>query len=179
MRVGFPLRNPRRLGNSVCVAALTTGFLIRPAALPAQEAGIAVGARAPAVVVHDLDGNPVDIGRFIGKKPVLLEFWATWCERCEELLPRVRAAHAAFGDRVEFFGVNVAVNQTPDRVKRWVADNKPPFTTLYDDQGTSTRAYSAPTTSYVVVVDRAGKVAYTGTGGTQDISAVLRAVTDR
>jgi thiol-disulfide isomerase/thioredoxin len=159
------------------VAALvaTAGAMIGTP-LRAQESGIAVGSKAPAVVVHDLDGKPVDLGAFIGKKPVLLEFWATWCERCEALLPRVRAAHAEFGDRVEFFGVNVAVNQSPDRVRRWVKSNTPPFRPLYDDEGTSTRAYEAPTTSFVVVVDRAGKVAYTGTGGTQDISRVLRTV---
>lgn len=138
-----------------------------------------MGAKAPAVAVHDVDGKPVDIGQYIGKKPVLLEFWATWCERCEALLPRVRAAKSTFGDKVEFFGINVAVNQTPDRVKRWVEENKPPYRTLYDDEGTSVRAYNVPTTSYVVVVDRTGKVAYTGTGGTQDISAVLRTVADK
>jgi thiol-disulfide isomerase/thioredoxin len=154
---------------TIAVAALAGPVL-------AQESGIAVGSKAPAVVVHDLDGKPVDLGAFLGKKPVLLEFWATWCERCEELLPRVRAAHAEYGDRVEFFGVNVAVNQTPERVKRWVQSNTPPFRPLYDDEGTSIRAYEAPTTSFVVVVDRAGKVAYTGTGGTQDISRILRTV---
>jgi thiol-disulfide isomerase/thioredoxin len=155
---------------------LVAVLIARPIPARAQEEGIAVGAKAPAVAIHDLDGKPVDIGQYIGKRPVLLEFWATWCERCEALLPRVRAAKAAFGDKVEFFGVNVAVNQTPDRVRRWVDENKPPYRTLYDDEGTSIRAYKVPTTSYVVVVDRTGKVAYTGTGGTQDISAVLRTV---
>jgi thiol-disulfide isomerase/thioredoxin len=155
---------------------IAAAVMIAGTPLQAQESGIAVGSKAPAVVVHDLDGKPVDLGAYIGKKPVLLEFWATWCERCEELLPRVRAAHAEFGDRVEFFGVNVAVNQTPNRVKRWVQSNTPPFRPLYDDEGTSTRAYEAPTTSFVVVVDREGKVAYTGTGGTQDIARVLRTV---
>jgi len=174
--LAFAPRHARGSPGSLGVLALTAALLLAASPVHAQEDGLAVGARAPAVVVHDLDGKPVDIGQFIGKKPVFLEFWATWCELCEELLPRVRAAHAEFGDRVEFFGVNVAVNQSPDRVKRWVEANKPPFTTLYDDQGTSTRAYAAPTTSYVVVVDRTGKVAYTGTGGTQDISAVLRTV---
>ncbi len=159
--------------------ALIAALIARAIPARAQEQGIAVGATAPAVAVHDVDGKPVDIGQYIGKKPVLLEFWATWCERCEALLPRVRAAKSAFGDKVEFFGINVAVNQTPDRVKRWVEENKPPYRTLYDDEGTSVRAYNVPTTSYVVVVDRTGKVAYTGTGGTQDISAVLRTVADK
>ena len=150
--------------------------LLAPPSVSAQEDGLAVGSRAPAVVVHDLDGKPVDIGRVPREEAGAPGVLGHLVRACEELLPRVRAAHAEFGDRVEFFGVNVTVNQTPDRVKRWVETNKPPFTALYDDQGTSTRAYAAPTTSYVVVVDGAGKVAYTGTGGTQDIAAVLRTV---
>jgi thiol-disulfide isomerase/thioredoxin len=153
--------------------AVSAALVAAPAALHAQEDGLAVGSRAPSVVVHDLDGKPVNIGQYIGKKPVLLEFWATWCELCEQLLPRVRQAHARYGDQVEFFGVNVTINQNPARVRRWVESNNPPFHTLYDDQGTSTRAYAAPTTSYVVIVDRSGRVAYTGTGGTQDLSAEL------
>ena len=145
--------------------------------LSAQESGILVGSKAPAVMVNDLEGKPVDLGRYIGKQPVLLEFWATWCELCEELLPRVRAAQAAYASKVEFIGVNVTVNQTRDRVRRYVDSHQPGFRTLYDDQGTSIRAYKVPTTSYVVVIDRAGKVAYTGTGGTQDLAGVLRQVT--
>src|SRR3982750_4923184 len=81
--------------------------------LAAQESGIAIGSRAPTVQVNDLDGKPVALNRFIGQKPVFLEFWATWCELCEQLLPRVKAAQAAYGDKVEFIGINVTVNQTP------------------------------------------------------------------
>jgi peroxiredoxin len=145
----------------------------------AQEAGIAVGTRAPAVTVKDLDGTPVNLADYLGTKPVLLEFWATWCEVCEQLLPAVRKAHAEFGDRVEFFGVNVTVNQTPARVRRYLEEHRPPFRTLYDEEGVSTRAYLAPTTSYVVVVDGAGRVAYTGTGGAQDLAGVLGHVVAR
>jgi thiol-disulfide isomerase/thioredoxin len=154
-------------------------FVLLTGTLPlvAQESGIAIGAKAPAVTVSDLDGHPVDLGQYIGKKPVFLEFWATWCELCEELLPRVRAAKATYGDRVEFIGVNVTVNQTRDRVRRYLEKHEPPFTTLYDEEGVSTRAYQAPATSYVVIVDRLGKVAYTGSGGAQDFDRVLRRVT--
>ena len=164
----------RRWWTALGAMALLSAGAIRAGA---QEAGIAVGSRAPAVVVKDLDGRPVDLGAYIGHKPVLLEFWATWCEVCQALLPRVRAAREEFGDRVEFFGVNVAVNQSPERVRRYVAEQQPPFRTLYDEAGASTRAYAAPATSFIVIVDRAGKVAYTGTGEAQDLAAALRAVT--
>ena len=159
------------------VAGMAVLMTLGSRALGAQESGIAVGTRAPAVVVHDLDGKPVDLGQYIGKKPVFLEFWATWCTNCEELLPRVRTAQAAYGSKVEFIGVNVTVNQTPARVRRYLETHRPPYRTLYDDQGTSTRAYQVPATSYVVIVDRAGKVAYTGSGGTQEFDGVLRRVT--
>ena len=152
-------------------------FMFDTNSVRAQESGIAVGADAPAVTVQDLEGKSFDLGQYIGKKPVFLEFWATWCELCEELLPHVRAAKAKYGDRVEFIGINVTVNQTRDRVRRYLEKHKPPFRTLYDEEGTSTRAYQAPATSYVVIVDALGKVAYTGSGGTQDFDGVLRRLT--
>jgi thiol-disulfide isomerase/thioredoxin len=156
-------------------AVLLSSTIVRSG--QAQESGIAVGSRAPAVEVHDLEGKPVALSRYLGKKPVFLEFWATWCELCEQLLPRVKAAKSAYGDQVEFIGINVTVNQSPDKVRKYVDKHQPGYLVLYDDQGTSIRAYQVPSTSYVVIVDREGKVAYTGLGGTQEFDAVLRRVT--
>jgi peroxiredoxin len=158
-------------------AILLGGALAAP--LAAQEEGVGVGARAPVVQVHDLDGHPVDLGRYLGKQPVFLEWWATWCENCAALLPRVEAARAEVGDSVAFFGINVAVNQTPDRVRRFLEKTAVPYRTLYDDEGVSTRAYGAPATSYVVIIDRDGRVAYTGLGADQDFLPVLRRVAAR
>ena len=80
------------------------------------------------------------------------------------------------GDRVAFFGINVAVNQSPERVRRFLEKTAVPYQTLYDAEGVSTRAYAAPATSYVVIVDRDGRIAYTGTGGDQDFLPALRQV---
>jgi thiol-disulfide isomerase/thioredoxin len=155
---------------------LTLGLLALLGVVPAvaQETGLEVGRLAPAVAVRDLEGKSVDFAQYLGKEPLFLEWWATWCEECDALLPRVRAARAEVGDRVRFLGINVAVNQSPERVRRYLESNDVPFRTLYDDEGTSTRAYAAPTTSYVVIVDRSGRVTYTGTGGNQDFLGALR-----
>jgi hypothetical protein len=48
-----------------------------------------------------------------------------------------------------------------------------PFTVLWDGQGAAVRAFQAPATSYVVVLDADGKVAYTGIGGDQEIERAL------
>jgi len=68
--------------------------LALPPALRAQDVGLPIGTRAPAVVVADLDGKSVDLGSYVGKQPVLLEFWATWCPLCKALEPSLTAAHA-------------------------------------------------------------------------------------
>lgn len=145
----------------------------------AAQQGVTVGSRAPAVVIGDLEGRPVDLGRLNGRQPYVLEFWATWCSVCEELLPRVKAAHAAYGDRVAFYGVNVTVNQTRERVRRYLDRHAPPFVTLYDEQGVGARAFDVPITSFIVVVDGQGRVAYTGTGADQDIEAAVKRVAAR
>jgi thiol-disulfide isomerase/thioredoxin len=152
---------------------LLAALVLLPASLTAQD-GVKVGSRAPAVVVNDLDGRPVDLGKLIGTKPLFLEFWATWCESCEALLPRVRSAQAKYGDKVEFIGVNVTVNETPDRARQYLAKHQLALRPLYDTEGASIRAYQVPATSYVVIVNRAGTVVYTGMGGTQNFDGALR-----
>ena len=140
----------------------------------AQELGIAVGATAPAAAMQTLDGKAANLAQYVGKTPVVLEFWATWCPNCKELEPAIAAAHKAYGSRVKFVGVAVSVNQSAERVRRHLARHKMPLEMLYDHEGNATGAYDAPATSYVVILDRAGKVVYTGLGGKQDIVGALR-----
>ncbi len=161
----------RGLAAGAVLALVTAG------SLRAQgDAGIKVGSVAPVMSVNDLDGKPVNLGQWIGKKPVVLEFWATWCENCEALLPRFQQARKLTGDKVEYIGVNVTVNQSPARVRRYMEQHDVPFRVLYDDEGASTRAYQAPATSYVVIVDAAGKVVYTGVGAEQQFEPALKRV---
>lgn len=167
------IRNRWARRTALLVAA---SALIVPRLSAQDEAGLKVGTKAPIVAVNDLDGKPVDLGTWIGKKPVLIEFWATWCGNCEALLPRFQAAKKEIGERVEFIGVNVTVNQTPEKVRRYMSQHDVPFHVLYDDKGTSTRAYLAPATSYVVLVDASGNVVYTGVGADQEFEPALRRV---
>ena len=159
---------------TIGLALATWCIALSGGVLAAQDqVGIKRGVDAPVVQLEDLDGNTVDLGELIGKKPVLLEFWSTWCENCEALAPSMERAHQEFGDRVEFFAVAVGVGQKPRNIKRHLEDHPVTYEFLYDRRGEAVRAYSAPTTSYVVIVDATGRVAYTGVGRGQDIEKAV------
>lgn len=156
--------------------ALCVVGLVAAPALPVcgQDIGLPFGTTPAAAQVEDLDGNAVDLARWVGKGPVVVEFWATWCPVCEALFPKLEAAHRRYGDRVTFLVVAVAVNQSPRSIRRHLERHPIPFATvLWDRGGDAVRAFDAFTTSYVVVLDAAGRVAYTGTGEDQDIAAAL------
>jgi thiol-disulfide isomerase/thioredoxin len=157
------------LGASLVVAAAAL-----PTLLGAQESGIEVGTQAPPAALETLDGKAANLAQYVGKTPVLLEFWATWCGNCKELEPQIKALHAKYGKQIKFVGVAVSVNQSPALVKRYVARHGMPGDQLYDRRGNATGAYDVPATSYIVMLDRAGKVVYTGLGGDQKLEAGIR-----
>jgi thiol-disulfide isomerase/thioredoxin len=139
--------------------------------LHAQEAriGIERGSTPAGLVLADVSGGEIDLGEFFGSDPVLIEFWATWCENCEALHPQLLEAHERFGDRVRFFAVAVAVGQSERRVRSHLEKHPVPYPTLWDARGEAVRAFEAPATSYIVILDGEGRVAYTGLGRDQDV----------
>jgi len=160
--------------SKLSLAALLAAVSLGSTPALAQDLGIEVGAQAPAVTVQSLDGKQVDLARYIGKTPMLIEFWATWCPNCRELMPTLLDAEKKFGKKVKFVALAVAINQSPERVRRWLVANPMPHDTYYDVDGKAAGAFDAPATSYVVVIDKTGRVVYTGLGGKQDLEAALK-----
>ncbi len=140
----------------------------------AQESGIPVGTHGPGASVATLDGKRADIASYVGKSPVLIEFWATWCPNCKELEPALLAAQRKYASKMKFVGVAVSVNQSPARVKAYVAKHGIRHDILFDSKGSAAEAYDVPATSYVVILNSKGTVVYTGLGGKQDLEAAIR-----
>ncbi|MDE3127260.1 MAG: TlpA family protein disulfide reductase [Gemmatimonadota bacterium] len=159
----------RRAAVALAVAALAAA----PAAAQ-DDVGLPVGTRAPNPAVFTLDGQPANLGAYLGKTPMLIEFWATWCPNCRELRPTMDAMAAKYGKQIQFVGIAVSVNENPARVKAFVAKYHLPGINFFDTNGDATDKYAAPATSYVVVVNRAGRIVYTGVGGKQDLEAAIK-----
>ncbi len=157
----------RTLASAALLAVAATGAT-------GQELGLPVGTEAPAAALETLDGAAANLSSVIGGgKPTVIEFWATWCSNCRELEPTMEAAYARYRDRVRFVGVAVSVNQSDERVRRYVAQHLSGFSHFYDRRGNAVEAYDVPATSYVVVLDGEGKVVYGGLGGKQDIEGAI------
>lgn len=164
------------------MAMLALGAVALPGAARAQDehVGLAAGTAVRPVRIQDLDGRVADLAPYVGgrHKPALFEFWATWCTNCAALEPRMRAAFQRHGSQVDFVVVAVGVNQSAASVKRHVAGHPlPAARVLWDGEGAAVRAFDTPATSYVVILDGQGKVAYTGIGPDQDLEAALARVT--
>ena len=152
---------------------LLAAAILAPQVARAQDTGLPLGTAAPSAMLQTLDGKTVDLAQ-VAKGPAVIEFWATWCENCEHLLPAMKKAAAAYGERVTFVAVAVSVNQSPKRVQLHVAKHGVPGVQLFDTKGEATGKWDVPATSHVVVLDRRGRVVYTGVGGDQDIEAAIR-----
>jgi len=166
-------RRKRGIGGVLLAAALLALAAAPGARAQDDDVGIPVGATPVAPKIQDLSHNTVDLAKYVGHGPVLLEFWATWCPICRELQPRMTAAYDKYGKKVTFLAVGVAVNETPASIQRHLTDHPVPYQVLWDSGGNATRAFLAVATSYVVILNAKGAVAYTGTGSDQDLDGAL------
>jgi thiol-disulfide isomerase/thioredoxin len=167
----------RSLARVLTAASLALALFV-PAALSAQDAiGLALGSQAPAASVQDLEGKPVQLLDLIKPgKPALIEFWATWCEQCEQLQPQIDRIQKEMGSQINVVAVAVGVAQTPRRVQRHVDEHKPAYPYVFDARGDAVRKYNAATTSIVLLLDKTGKVVYADVGPDQDLIAAVKKV---
>src|SRR6185436_7412013 len=163
-----------RLSATAGSLLLAAMLIAAPARAHAQDLGIEIGSTAPGAKVQTLDGKEADLSQYFGKSVVVMEFWATWCPNCKELEPTLLQVLKKYDKQVKFVGVAVSVNQNAERVKAYVEKHALPGDHYFDNKGNATGAYDAPATSYVVVVNKAGKVVYTGLGGKQNLDAAIK-----
>ncbi len=139
-----------------------------------QVIDLPIGSVAPDMQLETLDGKPANLSAYLGKAPVFIEVWASWCENCEALEPHILAAKKKFENQMRFVAVAVSFNQSPQRVKLYQERHGFDLEMFYDRKGETEALYGVKATSTVIVVDKSGKIAYAGAGAGQDIEAAIR-----
>lgn len=170
----------KTMATGATALLFATAISAAPAAAQSGGVSLAIGTQGPDAELETLDGDAVSLLDYAEPgKPTVIEFWATWCEQCEELQPQFDALQAQYGDQVNIVAVAVGVSQSPRRVRRHLEDHDPGYPFLYDARGNAVRAYNAATTSIVVMLDGEGKVAYTGVGTEQELMAAVEGLVGR
>ena len=128
------------------------------AAAPAQETETAGGEESPRVeapdfTVVDADGTEVKLTDYVGK-PIVLNFWASWCSPCKSEMPDFNEAWGEQGEEVNFLMVNMTdgSRETMDTAKAYVEEQDFSFPVFFDTQSEAAIAYwaySLPTTYFI------------------------------
>ena len=154
---------------------LGTVLALIPAAATAQRViDLDIGAVAPDMKLETLDGKPASLAPYLGKTPIFMEVWASWCENCEALAPRVLEAKKKYGNQMRFIAVAVSFNQSQQRVKLHQERHHFDLEMFYDSKGEADGVYGVKATSTIIVIDKAGRIVYAGAGADQDIEAAIR-----
>ena len=141
-----------------------------PAAIQVTVAGgvAHVGAAAPDFTSQRLDGSTVRLSQF-RSKPVLLNFWATWCGPCQDEMPLLQRAATQYGGA----GLTVlAVNyQQTDAngMRAFLRRVGARFPAVYDPNGRIAAAYGVSIGLPVsIFIDRSGTVEFIQVGQMSD-----------
>lgn len=138
------------------VAVLASGFGNDPHALPDER----TGDPAPTFALVDLDGQPWDLAALRGR-PVVVNFWSTWCGPCKFEHPLLLAAAKAFPD-VVFLGV--IYSDETDAVRRYLQRAGAAYPHLEDPGGRLAIDYGVGGVPETFFIDRSGKIAYKQVG---------------
>ena len=146
--------------------------VIFAAGLVPSCAGSAPAFEAPLVSGPDV-GDRVSLAGLRGRV-VVLDFWASWCPPCVRSIPILNELSATYGDRVDFYGVNVEA-LPPARVGQSHRELGAEFPSLHDQAGVMKRAYAVRALPTLYVIGPDGRIRHTETGipDAGDLSIVL------
>ena len=145
-------------GRRVAVAAAAAVVLVVVAVAAFRPAGddVVVAGAAPGFEAVDLDGRPVRLADYRGR-PVLINFWASWCVPCRNEFPLLKAVH---DDDVTVLGV--VFEDTVEAARAFMREQGATWPGLRDPGGRIAEQYDVgfrPGLPVTVAVDRAGALA--------------------
>ncbi|MEE1327024.1 MAG: TlpA disulfide reductase family protein [Oscillospiraceae bacterium] len=109
--------------------------------------------KSPDFTVYDADGNEVHLTDFVGK-PIVLNFWASWCGPCKMEMPDFNEKYLELGEEVQFLMINMTdgSRETVAIASEFIKESGYSFPVFYDtkmDAANTYGAYSLPMTFFI------------------------------
>ena len=161
---------PDEIGTAVAtpVVSAAQADTASPGSAATSAASVAPTAAADLAAdftVTNAAGEKVSLSDNFGK-PIVLNFWATWCSPCKQELPYFDAASKEYGDSITFMMVNITdgSRDTREGVEKFVADAGYTFPLYYDLELDAADAYAIRSIPTTVLIDASGAIVDTHTG---------------
>lgn len=119
---------------------------------------------APEFTGKQLDGSMFRSSQVVGKKVLVIDFWATWCAPCLKMLKKLQTLQEARPD-VEVIAVSIDDATTLAKVGQFIQGKGYTFRVLLDPDSALLRQFNpSGEVPFCLVIDRQGKVAYIHSG---------------
>ena len=147
----------RRSGRALLALALSSAL--------AHAAPVLEKAPAPDFRAPDLDGHEWSLSAARAHGPVVIDFWATWCEPCREALTELEAWRKQFGPHgLSIVAVSVDGPRNIAKVRPYVARLHVGYPVVIDDDQRIQRLYQTTQMPTAFLVDRDGNIVTTRIG---------------
>lgn len=131
--------------------------------LPNENNSSSVGTKeAKDFTVYDEDGNTVKLSDFKGKKPVVVNIWASWCGPCKAEMPHFEEAIKKYGDKVEILMVDLTdgKRETKEKALKFLEDNNLEMKVLFDKDLSAANAYNIMGIPRTIFINKDGEITY-------------------
>ena len=149
------------LADKVGTAGLATVATVSPSTESAEEATIPATEEpdysAPNFSMEDWDGNVVRLADFVGK-PVILNFWASWCGPCKSEMPEFEEAYKQYGEEIHFIMLNCTISDAKEEAKALITENGYTFPVYFDTTGEASYGYGASSIPLTFFIDAEGNL---------------------
>jgi cytochrome c biogenesis protein CcmG, thiol:disulfide interchange protein DsbE len=136
-----------------------------------------MGRLAPDLTLPTLDGRPYRLADDVGKRVVVLNFFATWCGPCRAEMPELERYQRRAGDSVRLVGVDA--QESPDLVRGFIAQMKTTFPIVIDVDGSVLKRYGVDSFPTTVVIGANGQIVLYEIGMIANADVSLRDIVAR
>ena len=114
------------------------------------------GGLAPNFVLNLLGGGKVALADYRGEKPVVIDFWASWCPNCRRDMPVLNKLYEKYKDQIEVIGVNLQEREST--VEKYITAAGITFPIALDPSGKTAGAYGIRYTNSHVLINKEGQI---------------------
>lgn len=123
------------------------------------------GESVPDFSLKKMDGSAFKLSDHLGKKIIIIDFWATWCKPCKKLLKKLDQIHLDYKDKVEVITITTDDVSAFAKVESYVKGKRFSFLVLLDPDSTVSRILNpSEILPFTLIIDKKGDIVYTHTG---------------